>query len=260
MLIATLLFFLSVDPYLIIFARALQGASEALVWVSGIAFLVSQVDEANLGVCMGYTTLGATIGELIGPLLGGYLYEKLGHWAVFGVVEVVIAFDIVLRLLVKEKEPESQQQTLVDAIKGVSDTDALLGNSVAVSHGTLDNIASTDLEHGGDDDRSALSGTTECDDDVSALRTLGWNWLSSVIGAAIACVVRSALEAVSSLHMSNFVFGIVLTNLSDHPDLRSSTLWLDFVDQWQRHVCITVAHGGRPIGWQIYHLVRPSMV
>lgn len=207
MLLATLLFFLSVNPYLIIFARGLQGASEALVWVSGIAFLVSQVDEANLGVCMGYTTLGATIGELTGPLLGGYLYEKLGHWAVFGVVEVVIAGDIVLRLLVKEKEPGSQQQTLVDAVKGVSETDALLANSVAVSHGTLDNIASTDLESGVDDDRSALSGTTECDDDdVSALRTLGWNWLSSVIGAAIACVVRSALEAVSSPHMSTLLF------------------------------------------------------
>lgn len=203
MLIATLLFFLSTDPYLIIFARALQGASEALVWVSGIAFLVSQVDEANLGVCMGYITLGATIGELIGPLLGGYLYEKLGHWAVFAVVEVVIAGDIVLRLLVKEKDSGSQQQTLVDAVKGVSDTDALLGNSVAVSHGTLDTTSSTDLERGGEDDRSALSGTTdcECDDDVSALKTLGWNWISSVIGAAIACVVRSALEAVSSLHV-----------------------------------------------------------
>ncbi|UKZ76938.1 hypothetical protein TrVFT333_004653 [Trichoderma virens FT-333] len=204
MLIATLLFFLSTDPYLIIFARALQGASEALVWVSGIAFLVSQVDEANLGVCMGYTTLGATVGELIGPLLGGYLYEKLGHWAVFGVVEVVIAADIALRLLVKEKETGSPQQTLADAVKGVSDTDALLGNSVVVSHGTLDHAASTDLERGGEDDRSALSGTTDCggdDEDVSALRTLGWNWLSSVIGAAIACVVRSALEATIPIYV-----------------------------------------------------------
>ncbi|UKZ51108.1 hypothetical protein TrVGV298_004863 [Trichoderma virens] len=128
MLIATLLFFLSTDPYLIIFARALQGASEALVWVSGIAFLVSQVDEANLGVCMGYTTLGATV----------------------------------------------------------------------------DHAASTDLERGGEDDRSALSGTTDCggdDEDVSALRTLGWNWLSSVIGAAIACVVRSALEATIPIYV-----------------------------------------------------------
>ncbi|KAL7782672.1 major facilitator superfamily domain-containing protein [Trichoderma ceciliae] len=204
MLIATLIFFLSTDPYLIIFARALQGASEALVWVSGIAFLVSQVDEANLGVCMGYTTLGATIGELIGPLLGGYLYEKLGHWAVFSVVEVVIAADIVLRLLVKEKDASSQQQTLVGAVKGVSESDALLEDSVTVSQGTIDNTLSTDLEHGEEDGRSTLSGTTDCGDDfddASALRTLGWNWLSSVIGAAIACVVRSALEATIPIYV-----------------------------------------------------------
>lgn len=215
MLVATLLFFLSTDPYLIIFARALQGASEALVWVSGVAFLVSQVDEANLGVCMGYTTLGATIGELIGPLLGGYLYEKLGHWAVFGVVELVIAADIVLRLLVKEKDTGSQKQSLLDAVKGTSETDALLGSSVATSHGTLNDAPSADPERGEADDRSALSGTTDCEEDddaVSALRTLRWNWLSSVIGAATACVVRSALEAVSPLSRCQIETALTIPN------------------------------------------------
>ncbi|PTB66116.1 MFS general substrate transporter [Trichoderma citrinoviride] len=208
MLVATLLFFLSKNPYLIIFARALQGASEALVWVSGIAFLVSQVDEANLGVCMGYTTLGATVGELMGPIVGGYLYESLGHWAVFAVVEVVIAIDIVLRLLVKDKDKDSasQEQDLVDAAKGLSEADALLGTSTAVSHGTLhacNHTSSTDLERGVGDDRSALSGTTDCqdDDDIAAMRTLGWNWLSSVSGAAMACVVRSALEATIPIYV-----------------------------------------------------------
>lgn len=206
MLIATLLFFLATDPYLIIFARALQGASEALVWVSGIAFLVSQVGEANLGVCMGYTTLGATIGELIGPLLGGYLYEKLGHWAVFGVVEVVIAADIVLRLLVKDKDLTTQQRNPVDAVKGVSETESLLEASAAVSHGTISHTLPTDVECGEEDDRTAFYKIGDCEDGhdaVSELRSLGWNWLSSVIGAAVACIVRSALEAVSLL--SNFL-------------------------------------------------------
>ncbi|PTB75495.1 MFS general substrate transporter [Trichoderma longibrachiatum ATCC 18648] len=208
MLVATLLFFLSKSPYLIIFARVLQGASEALVWVSGIAFLVSQVDEANLGVCMGYTTLGATVGELLGPLVGGYLYERLGHWVVFAVVEAVIAVDVALRLLVKERDKgsASQKQDPTNATKGLSEADALLGTSSAVSHGTTDtcdSILSTDLEHAGDDDQSALSGTTETedDDDVAALRTLGWNWLSSVSGAAMACVVRSALEATIPIYV-----------------------------------------------------------
>lgn len=202
MLIATLLFFLATDPYLIIFARALQGASEALVWVSGIAFLVSQVDEAKLGVCMGYTTLGATVGELIGPLLGGYLYEKLGHWSVFGVVEVVIAADIVLRLVVKEKDLTTQQYPPVDAIKGVSETESLLEASASISHGTINCPSSTDVERGEEDGRKTCYKTGNCEDEydaVSELRSLGWNWLSSVAGAAIACIVRSALEAVSSI-------------------------------------------------------------
>ncbi|KAM0245773.1 hypothetical protein ACHAQJ_010456 [Trichoderma viride] len=148
--------------------------------------------------------LGATTGELIGPLLGGYLYEKLGHWAVFGVVEVLIAVDIVLRLLVKEKDSGSQQHTLVDAAKAVSETDSLLEGSVAVSHGTIDNTLSADAERGEENDQSALSETTDCGDEfdaVSALRNLGWNWLSSVIGAAIACIVRSALEATIPIYV-----------------------------------------------------------
>ena len=76
MLATTLLLFLSNRPEMIIIARILQGASAALVWVSGMAFMVSRLDESRLGEYVGYAMMAATLGELAGPILGGPLYDK----------------------------------------------------------------------------------------------------------------------------------------------------------------------------------------
>lgn len=84
MLTATLVFFLGTTPALIIVSRAIQGASTTLVCVSGLAFLASQVGEGDLGEYVGWTTVGNAVGEFVGPLLGGPVYEHAGHWAVFG--------------------------------------------------------------------------------------------------------------------------------------------------------------------------------
>lgn len=198
MLAATLLFFLATKPELVIIARGIQGASTALVWVSGIAFMVAQVEESNIGRFMGYLIMGTTLGELAGPVLGGLLYDTLGHWAVLGVVEALIAVDIGLRLLVRESGSEKGLGASVSAHEA-SETDSLLGNGEQTSNND------SSFEQNGAEDNYGLVNDLEINghadpidsDNTVALQALGWNWCGTVVALAVAVTIRCGLEAVS---------------------------------------------------------------
>ncbi|PHH64576.1 hypothetical protein CDD80_1112 [Ophiocordyceps camponoti-rufipedis] len=124
---STLLFFLGSRPSHVLTARALQGASQAFVWVSGMALLASRVDEADrLGLFVGYLFMAGTIGELVGPVIGGPLYEGFGHWAVFVFVEVLLGVDVGLRVAVGDKSDRGVVKTASVQENCQTETDALL--------------------------------------------------------------------------------------------------------------------------------------
>ncbi|KAK5989647.1 putative MFS-type transporter C18.02 [Cladobotryum mycophilum] len=211
LLFSTSLFFLGTTEYMIILARGVQGASSGLVWVSAMSFLVSQVDEENIGVCMGYTTLGMTVGELIGPLLGGTLYDRAGHWAVYAVVSTLVLIDLGVRLMVKEiqKNPSYLVKNSIET----SETDPLLGDGQR-TNGTLTASSSTGCgsESAGSSTPTASTDNTDSESissmssedlkgrgAVDELRTLGWNCISSVLGLIVVSTVRFGFEAVIPL-------------------------------------------------------------
>lgn len=159
---STLLFFLGSDPALVLTARALQGASQAFVWVSGLALLASRVDEAHrLGLFVGYLFMAGTIGELVGPVIGGPLYEAFGHWAVFAFVEALLAVDVALRLAVGNKPDRSRNKTA--SVRDNCETDSLLHQQPA---------------------------------ELIITGNLHWNCLASIMAETVAVTVRCGLEAV----------------------------------------------------------------
>lgn len=190
MLVSTLMFFLSTTPELVILARAIQGASTALVWVSGIALVVSRVSKSSLGLCMGYVNIGATFGELLGPLLGGPLYEKMGHWAVFGVVEALIAADIGLRLLITD---DAGKQKGKDVEEQGSETDALLGNQQREVP-KRDSGSQRQIEPEDGTDTAIADATLPESESFTAIAC---KWITSVLATTMAASVRCALEVVS---------------------------------------------------------------
>lgn len=191
MLVSTLMFFLGTTPELVILARAIQGASTALVWVSGIALVVSRVSKSTLGLCIGYVNIGATLGELLGPLLGGPLYEKMGHWAVFGVVEALIAADIGLRLLITD---DAGEQKGPDVEEQGSETDALLGNA-QLEISKRDTGAQRHVEPV-DGTNTAISEGTLPESETFTI--IACRWITSVLATTMAASVRCALEVVSA--------------------------------------------------------------
>jgi len=59
-------------------ARLVQGAADAVTWVVGFALLADLYGQAERGRIMGLVMSGTTFGFMIGPTLGGWLYETGG--------------------------------------------------------------------------------------------------------------------------------------------------------------------------------------
>ena len=59
-------------------ARLVQGAADAVTWVVGFALVADLYSAQERGRVMGLVMAGSTFGFLIGPTLGGWLYERAG--------------------------------------------------------------------------------------------------------------------------------------------------------------------------------------
>ncbi|KAI8634352.1 major facilitator superfamily domain-containing protein [Xylariaceae sp. FL1651] len=105
---ATVMLYVGTSLALWVAGRALQGAAAAMVWTVGLALLADTVDENELGKYLGVVTLAMTGGTLLGPLLGGIVYDYGGFSKVFIMAFVLIALDIVLRLVMIEKKVARQ--------------------------------------------------------------------------------------------------------------------------------------------------------
>jgi predicted MFS family arabinose efflux permease len=64
-------------PWLFV-ARLVQGAADAVTWVVGFALIADLYTAEERGRVMGLVMSGTTIGFMIGPSIGGWLYEVGG--------------------------------------------------------------------------------------------------------------------------------------------------------------------------------------
>lgn len=90
--------------WVFVVARLLQGGATAMVAVAGLALMTDTVEFDNLGQTIGYLGSAITLGFLLGPLLGGLVYNAAGYNAVFGMAFAIVALDLVMRVAVVEKK------------------------------------------------------------------------------------------------------------------------------------------------------------
>ncbi|KAG0368134.1 hypothetical protein BGX24_002942 [Mortierella sp. AD032] len=106
MLLSTVLFMVATNFYVFLLARLLQGVAGGSVWTLGLA-LITDVFPANvLGVQMGKALVGYTLGLMMGPPLGGILYERGGYQAPFIFCCVITLIDFACRALIIEEREE----------------------------------------------------------------------------------------------------------------------------------------------------------
>lgn len=99
----------------LILGRILQGISAAVVWVVGLALLADTVDESEIGQTMGYVFSAMSIAVLLGPLLGGVVFEKGGYNNVYAMAYVLIGVDVALRCLMIEKKVAKRWEKIEQA-------------------------------------------------------------------------------------------------------------------------------------------------
>src|SRR6266566_5341142 len=93
---ATLLFAYAQSLPMLFAARMLQGVADAATWVVGFALIADLYGEDERGRAMGLAMGGSTLGFIIGPLLGGWLYEIGGIRLPFLVVAGLAAVDLIV--------------------------------------------------------------------------------------------------------------------------------------------------------------------
>lgn len=68
-----------------------------------MAILADTIGEDRIGSAMGFVTMMMALGAVLGPMVGGSLYHRLGYSAVFFSAYVLVAVDFVFRFLMAEK-------------------------------------------------------------------------------------------------------------------------------------------------------------
>jgi MFS transporter, DHA1 family, solute carrier family 18 (vesicular amine transporter), member 1/2 len=81
-------------------ARTLQGAADAMTWIVGFAMIADLYSPEERGRAMGLAMAGSTAGIIIGPVLGGWLYEIGGIRLPFLAVAALAVADMFVFALV----------------------------------------------------------------------------------------------------------------------------------------------------------------
>ncbi|GAA5994605.1 MFS transporter [Rhodotorula paludigena] len=96
--------FMEVDNYAaMVVARVLQGCSGTVLWTIGLALISDSVPEERIGTVLGRVMAGFSIGQALGPPVGGSLYRRFGFRAPFIFSLILIGVDLTMRLLIIEK-------------------------------------------------------------------------------------------------------------------------------------------------------------
>lgn len=80
---ATVLFLLAESVSALVIARIMQGFSGTALWSLGLSLASESVPAEKAGTVLGWILTGMTVGSLVGPPIGGVLYERLGYKSVF---------------------------------------------------------------------------------------------------------------------------------------------------------------------------------
>ena len=93
---------------------ALLWALEAVAFTAAMpaeeALIVDISGNERLGVTLGFYTAAAGVGALIGPLLGGWLFDRFSAMSVFGTAAFLMVLGAILILLLV-REPSRQKLT-----------------------------------------------------------------------------------------------------------------------------------------------------
>ncbi|KAJ5764813.1 Tetracycline resistance protein TetA/multidrug resistance protein MdtG [Penicillium odoratum] len=87
---------------ILLLGRVLQGVATSAVWIVSLATIADMVGQQNLGAIMGLTMSFVNLGTIGGPAASGLLLEAVGYWVTWLIPLLILAVDLVARLVMIE--------------------------------------------------------------------------------------------------------------------------------------------------------------
>jgi multidrug resistance protein len=116
--VSTLAFAYARSLPLLFAARLVQGAADGITWVVGFAMIADLYGDDERGRAMGLAMAGSTLGIIIGPVLGGWLYELGGIRLPFLVVAAISVIDLAVFAIVAPRTRGSGESSPMRRVLG----------------------------------------------------------------------------------------------------------------------------------------------
>ncbi|MDT3698080.1 MAG: MFS transporter [Thermincola sp.] len=138
--VTTLIYMVSNSLYLILISRFLQGVASSAAWTAGMALVAEMFPSSSRGKKLGLILSAAGLGTIVGPALGGVLFEFLGYKYPFAIIAIIALAPIILLgkknkefLPEKNDEPDMQSSNLLATLKNRN----LLWGAITISSATF---------------------------------------------------------------------------------------------------------------------------
>ena len=130
---STLLFVWANNFAMLIVARSLQGLAAVLTWTSGFALLADVYPPESRDKAMGIALSAQAAGTLLGPTVGGWLYQLGGYHLPFLFAAGLAFFDGILRLILIRDETMCEPSTnLLSPFRILENRYFLIGAAVVI--------------------------------------------------------------------------------------------------------------------------------
>ncbi|KAJ5937810.1 hypothetical protein N7454_004152 [Penicillium verhagenii] len=111
--------------------RILQAIGGTAAWIVGFATLRDSIDSKHIGKTFGIVRSCVSLGALAGPAVSGVLLELTGYWITWGSILLILAIDVVMRLLMVEKRSQAPKSNTVDNENGEESHDPESGDETS---------------------------------------------------------------------------------------------------------------------------------
>ncbi|EIM91045.1 MFS general substrate transporter [Stereum hirsutum FP-91666 SS1] len=206
--------------WLMVIAQVFQGMSSAMVWVAGLALICDTVPQEHVGQQLGLATSGLTLGQMIGPPSGGWLYDRFGFRAPWIFTITITSLDLLGRLCMVEGQKARIWAADPANVSGCSMCieDDLIGPATVSSANPTNSGTSTSCKHGplinseisiiqddtvSTDEATPPSAMTPSLSLIEVTLTLlkSSRALTAIVNIAIYGFVTSSLEPTLPLHL-----------------------------------------------------------
>lgn len=130
--LTTMVFAFAENFWVLVLARFLQGLSASIPWTAGLALLAENFPPEERGKAMGTAMSGQAGGVLLGPLIGGGLFEWGGYTLPFFTATGLAALAAILSVLFLKNVRDTRSESFTSPFKVLRSKQMLTVAGVAV--------------------------------------------------------------------------------------------------------------------------------